>query len=161
VRGLVLALAFLVSACASSTPKQSTTTADREPAKKKKKGKKAKPKKKAKKVAAATTKHAVGNIIRGRAVWYGKDWHGKATASGQRFNRHKLTAAHRTLPLGAKVRVTNERNGKSVVVRINDRGPYGKDRRRIIDLSEAAARKLDYLDAGWTEVTIEVLELPE
>ena len=56
--------------------------------------------------------------------------------------------------------MTNTRNGKSVVVRINDRGPYGKDRRRIIDLSEAAAKILDYIDAGWTTVTIEVLERP-
>jgi rare lipoprotein A len=155
VRVLLLAIAFLVSACASSAPKK-PTTAEQQPTKKKKK----KAKKKKKKVAAATTQYAVGNTLRGHAVWYGSDWHGKATASGERFNKRKLTAAHRTLPLGTKVRVTNERNGKSVVVRINDRGPYGKDKRRIIDLSEAAARKLDYLDAGWTEVTIEILELP-
>ena len=119
------------------------------------------PKKTEKKQVDKDTEPAgTGEILEGRAVWYGKDWHGKPTASGEKFDRHALTAAHRTLPLGTKVRVTNTRNGKSVVVRINDRGPYGKDRRRIIDLSEAAAKILDYIDAGWTTVTIEVLERP-
>ena len=67
----------------------------------------------------------------------------------------KLTAAHRTLPLGTRVRVTNTRNGRSVEVRINDRGPYGRG--RIIDVSEAAARQLGMIDAGVVPVTIEVL----
>src|SRR6185295_19871886 len=78
-------------------------------------------------------------VERGLATFYGKEQHGGPTASGERFDRHKLTAAHRTLPLGTWVRVTNTRNGRSVEVRINDRGPYG-NRSRIIDLSEAAAR---------------------
>src|SRR5689334_12820654 len=69
-----------------------------------------------------------GNMYRGYASWYGEP---QMTASGERFDKHALTAAHRSLPLGTRVRVTNTRNGKSVVVRINDRGPYSKS--RIID----------------------------
>lgn len=78
------------------------------------------------------------------------------TASGERFDKHALTAAHRTLPFGTRVRVTNTRNGRSVVVRINDRGPYGP-RRRVIDVSEAAARKLEMIDDGVVPVTLEVV----
>lgn len=112
--------------------------------------------------AKAKTRPATrGNeILEGRAVWYGEDWHGKATASGERFDMHAMTAAHRDLPLGSTVKVTNLKNGKSVVVRINDRGPYGKDRRRIIDVSLAAAKQLGFVDAGWTPVTVEVLSRP-
>jgi rare lipoprotein A len=91
----------------------------------------------------------------GLGTWYGKEQHGGPTASGERFNMHAMTAAHRSLPLGTRVRVTNKRNGKSVVVRINDRGPYG---RAIIDLSRAAASKLDMLEAGVVPVTIEVMK---
>jgi rare lipoprotein A len=94
-------------------------------------------------------------VQRGLATFYGAEQQGGPTASGERFDRNKLTAAHRTLPLGTRVRVTNTRNGRSVEVRINDRGPYGKN--RIIDLSEAAARRLDMIDAGVVPVTVEVL----
>jgi rare lipoprotein A len=97
--------------------------------------------------------HHPTNGMRGMASWYGES---QTTASGERFDRHKMTAAHRTLPIGTRVRVTNTRNGKSVVVRINDRGPYGRG--RIIDLSEAAAKQLDMIDAGVAPVTIEVLK---
>lgn len=100
-----------------------------------------------------------GATERGEAAWYGGELHGSPTASGERFDKRKLTAAHRTLPLGAMVRVTNEKNGKSVELRINDRGPYGK-RRRIIDVSEAAARILGFIDAGRCAVVIEILSLP-
>jgi len=92
------------------------------------------------------------NVYRGYASWYGES---QMTASGERFNKHAMTAAHRSLPLGTHVRVTNTKNGKSVVVRINDRGPYGKG--RIIDLSEAAAKQLDMIDAGVVPVRCEVL----
>jgi rare lipoprotein A len=92
------------------------------------------------------------NQFSGMASWYGES---QTTASGERFNKNAMTAAHRTLPLGTMVRVTNQRNGKSVIVRINDRGPYGHG--RIIDLSEAAARKLDMIDAGVAPVTLEVI----
>jgi len=93
-----------------------------------------------------------GNMYRGYASWYGE---AQMTASGERFDRHAMTAAHRSLPMGTHVRVTNTHNGKSVVVRINDRGPYGHG--RIIDLSEAAARRIDMIDAGVVPVTLEVL----
>src|SRR3954471_20345474 len=76
-------------------------------------------------------------IQTGAASWYGPGFHGKRTANGETFNTSDLTAAHKTLPFGTKVRVTNERTGKSVVVRINDRGPYAHG--RVIDLSKAAA----------------------
>lgn len=101
-----------------------------------------------------------GRVQRGKAVYYGGKWHGRKTASGERFNKHAMTAAHRKLPLGTRVRVTNLANGKSLELRINDRGPWGKDRSRIIDVSEGAARKLGFFDQGVTRVTIEVLELP-
>jgi rare lipoprotein A len=91
----------------------------------------------------------------GRASWYGKEQHGGPTASGERFDMYALTAAHRTLPMGTRVRVTNLRNGKSVVVRINDRGPYGRG--RIIDVSWAAARALGMLEAGVVPARVEVL----
>ncbi len=92
----------------------------------------------------------------GLASWYGSRHHGKPTASGERFNKNALTAAHRTLRMNTRVRVTNEKNGRSVVVRINDRGPFG-NKRRIIDVSEAAARKLGMIDAGVVPVRVEVL----
>lgn len=95
-------------------------------------------------------------VQRGLATFYGDEQQGGPTASGERFDKRKLTAAHRTLPLGTRVRVTNTRNGRSVEVRINDRGPYG-NRSRIIDVSEAAARRLDMISAGVVPVTVEVL----
>jgi rare lipoprotein A len=91
----------------------------------------------------------------GLATWYGGKHHGGPTASGERFNMRDLTAAHRRLPFGTRVRVTNLRNGKSVTVRINDRGPYGRG--RIIDLSWAAAREIDMIEAGVVRVRLEVL----
>jgi rare lipoprotein A len=93
--------------------------------------------------------------IRGVASYYGYDGSGNRTASGQRFNPEGLTAAHRHLPFGTKVRVTNTRNGRSVVVRINDRGPF--IRGRVIDLSVAAARILGMMGSGVAPVRIEVL----
>lgn len=100
----------------------------------------------------------VVRVLRGKAVFYGDKWHGRRTASGERFNQRAMTAAHRSLPLGTRVRVTNLANGKSVVVRINDRGPFGRDRSRIIDLSKAAARRLEFIDDGVTRVKVEVLK---
>lgn len=110
--------------------------------------------------AAPPPAERVVRVLGGHAIWYGADWHGKKTASGERFNRHALTAAHRSLPLGSRVRVTDLESGRQVVVRINDRGPYGRDRRRIIDLSEAAARLLGFHERGWTRVILEVLADP-
>jgi rare lipoprotein A len=102
-----------------------------------------------------TVTHQPG-VQRGTATFYGDEQQGGPTASGERFDKHKLTAAHRTLPLGTRVRVTNTRNGRSVEVRINDRGPYG-GHGRIIDVSEEAARRLGMIDAGVVPVTVEVL----
>ena len=96
--------------------------------------------------------------LHGDAVWYGGKWHGRQTASGERFNKHAMTAAHRSLPLGTRVRVINLENHRSVILRINDRGPYGRDRRRIIDVSEDAARRLDFHERGSVPVEIQVLE---
>jgi rare lipoprotein A len=104
---------------------------------------------------ASTRAPETGNVQQGLATFYG-DEQGTQTASGERFDKRKLTAAHRSLPFGTRVRVTNTRNGKSVEVRINDRGPFG-NRSRIIDLTVAAARQLDMIKAGVVPVTIEVL----
>lgn len=106
---------------------------------------------------AAVQAERVVRVLRGSAVWYGPGWHGKRTASGERFDRHDLTAAHRSLPLGTRVRVTDLTSGRQVIVRVNDRGPYGRDRSRVIDLSEAAARELGFVDRGSTRVRLEVL----
>ena len=94
-----------------------------------------------------------GRVQQGMATWYGEP---QRTASGERFDKSQLTAAHRTLRFGTRVRVTNKRNGRTVVVRINDRGPFG-NAKRIIDVSEAAARILGMIEAGVVPVTLEVL----
>lgn len=94
----------------------------------------------------------------GVASWYGKEFHGRHTASGERFNSMAMTAAHRTLPLGSYVKVTCARSRKSVVVRINDRGPFR--RTRIIDLSYAAAVALGIQQAGTARVEIERIGAP-
>lgn len=95
----------------------------------------------------------------GRASWYGRGFHGRKTASGERYDMHALTAAHRTLPLASWVRVTNQANNKSVVVKINDRGPYARG--RVIDLSYAAAAVLGMRGAGVGKVKIEGLTQQE
>lgn len=92
----------------------------------------------------------------GVASWYGKRFHGRKTASGERYDMYAMTAAHRTLPIPSYVRVTSLASGKSIVVRINDRGPFSKN--RLIDLSYTAAHKLDYLRAGSTRVRVERLD---
>ena len=91
----------------------------------------------------------------GRASWYGGSFQGRATASGESYNIAALTCAHRSLPLGTLVRVTNLGNHKSVVVRVNDRGPYFAD--RVVDLSYAAARFLGFSRAGTQKVRLDVL----
>lgn len=88
----------------------------------------------------AASQRAGGGAQHGLASWYGPGLHGRRTASGERFNAGALTAAHRTLPFGARVRVVNRVNRRSVVVRINDRGPFAHG--RIIDLSQASARAI-------------------
>jgi rare lipoprotein A len=91
----------------------------------------------------------------GNASWYGPGFNGKITASGSAFDETKFTAAHRTLPLGSKAKVTNLSNGKSVEVEINDRGPFARN--RIIDLSQAAAKALGIIDHGVARVSVEAL----
>jgi len=88
----------------------------------------------------------------GVASYYAHKYHGRTTASGERFDMNDMTAAHKTLPFGTRVRVTNVSNGKSVTVRINDRGPFVKG--RVIDLSLAAAKKLDMVNAGLAQVRL-------
>jgi rare lipoprotein A len=92
---------------------------------------------------------------KGIASWYGGKFHGRTTASGERYDMNKLTAAHRKLPFGSRVRVTNLDNGRQVVVRITDRGPFVHG--RIIDLSREAARRIDMIQAGTARVRIEVI----
>lgn len=102
---------------------------------------------------------AVGAIrqkLSGMASWYGPGFHGNPSASGERFNQNAMTAAHRTLPFGTQVVVTNINNGQSVVVRINDRGPFSGD--RVIDLSAGAARVLGLIQSGVAPVRLDVLE---
>ncbi len=98
---------------------------------------------------------SVGDRFRGNASWYGPNFHGKFTSNGERYNMWDMTAAHKTLPMNTIVKVTNKRNGKSTVVRINDRGPFVST--RIIDLSKAAASKINMIGTGTAPVTLEVL----
>ena len=101
-------------------------------------------------------KTAKGYSETGVASWYGKKFHGRKTASGERYNQNKMTAAHKTLPFGTRVRVKNLDNGKNVVVTINDRGPFKKG--RVIDVSRAAAKKLGMINSGIAKVNIKVVD---
>lgn len=92
----------------------------------------------------------------GIASWYGPDFHAKRTANGEKYNMHSLTAAHRTLPLPSIVKITNLENGRSLVVRVNDRGPYARN--RIIDVSKKVAQLLGFLEKGTAKVRVEILE---
>jgi len=92
----------------------------------------------------------------GMASYYGREFNGRKTASGERYDMHAMTAAHRTLPLGTVARVTNLSNGKAVRVRVNDRGPFKRE--RIIDLSYEAARQLGMIGPGSVRVRIEIVK---
>lgn len=128
----------------------------------------AKPMKATKKVAAAAVKpKAKSKVVAkakpesgssfqsGVASWYGGNFHGRKTANGETYNMNEMTAAHKTLPFGTRVRVTNTRNGDSVVVRINDRGPFIAG--RIIDLSRAAASEIGVTSSGVAPVKVAIL----
>ena len=106
-------------------------------------------------LARAEEPDAAKLTLSGTASWYGPGFHGRTTANGERYNMYELTAAHRSLPFGTKVRVTNRKNGKSVVVRINDRGPYVGG--RVIDLSRGAAQVVSMTEAGIAPVKLDVL----
>jgi rare lipoprotein A len=99
---------------------------------------------------------ARGFVEEGIASWYGPGFHGKRTANGEIYNMNAMTAAHKILPLGTMVRVINKNNGRSLVLRINDRGPFVDD--RVIDLSRAAAEKLDVLAKGTAPVRIAAMD---
>lgn len=94
----------------------------------------------------------------GLASWYGRQFNGRPTASGERFDMHAMTAAHRSLPLNCYIRVTNQDNGKSVIVKVNDRGPFHGN--RILDLSYAAAKQIGIMNRGVGNVTIERIDPP-
>jgi len=97
--------------------------------------------------------------MEGIASWYGEDFNGRLTASGEVYDMYAFTAAHKTLPLGTVVKVINEDNGKTTEVRINDRGPYVKG--RIIDLSRTAGRAIDIRGAGTAKVKLEIVRFPK
>jgi rare lipoprotein A len=106
------------------------------------------------------TKLRVGQLPKaelGQASWYGEESTG-LTASGEAFDQQDLTAAHRTLPLGSKIEVTNLRNNKSLVLRVNDRGPNVAG--RLVDVSQAAAERLGFVDSGRTPVRVKLLSVP-
>ena len=102
-------------------------------------------------------KTILANSFQGRASWYGPGFHGRLTANGERYNQNEMTAAHPSLRFGTKVKVTNLNNGRSTIVRINDRGPYAGG--RVIDLSAAAARSLNMIRSGIAPVQITILGL--
>ena len=135
--GMILTLALVVTGCATTKPPTTTSTIRELPS------------------GNNGPREGVIAVYEGKASWYGKEQNGHATASGERFNMNALTAAHRTLHMNSRVRVTNLRNGRSVVVRINDRGPYSHG--RIIDVSLAAAKQLQMIEAGIVPVRLEVL----
>ena len=111
-------------------------------------------KKNNKKTNRKSTKHR--KVIKGISSFYAEDFHGKLTANGEVYDMYGLTAAHKTMPLNTICRVTNLANDKSLILRINDRGPYIKG--RILDCSYGAAKKLDFINQGTTKVKIEVIE---
>ena len=100
-------------------------------------------------------KSAKGFVEEGTASWYGPGFHGKTTANGETYNQYAMTAAHKILPLGTQVRVTHLGNGRSIIVRINDRGPFVDD--RVIDLSRAAATRLNVVGPGTARVRVQSL----
>jgi rare lipoprotein A len=100
-----------------------------------------------------------GRRVVGFASWYGQWHHGRSTASGERYDMHRMTAAHRTLPFGTRLRVTSVENGRSIVVRVNDRGPHVAG--RMLDLSYAAAKALGMVGNGVARVEVVILPAPD
>lgn len=107
---------------------------------------------------AKTTGGQKSKVQVGSASWYGRAFQGRPTASGESYDMFRYTAAHRNLPLGTWVRVTNLRNGKSLIVKVNDRGPFVDTDHRIMDVSYAAARMLEFSGQGLARVKLEVVE---
>jgi rare lipoprotein A len=104
-----------------------------------------------------TDKFYPGQKLSGKSSYYGSKFHGRKTANGETFDMYKLSAAHRELPFETLIKVTNTKNNKSVTVHVNDRGPFVAG--RILDLSYGAAKKIDMLNDGVADVTIEILRL--
>ena len=104
---------------------------------------------------------AVPRVQLGLASWYGPGFHGEETASGEIFDQRAMVAAHRTLPLGSVIRVTNLENGRRLTVRVIDRGPYGRNHRKgtIVAVSRGAARRLGFVKDGLVKVRVEVIRL--
>jgi rare lipoprotein A len=98
----------------------------------------------------------------GLASWYGPGFHGEETASGEIFDQYKMVAAHRTLPMGSVIRVTNLENGRRVTLRVIDRGPYGRNFRKgtVVDVSRGAASRLGFVRAGLVRVRLDVISVP-
>jgi len=106
--------------------------------------------------ASTNKKQQHKHELRGEASWYGPCCQGKRTANGEIFNQNDMTAAHKTLPFNTKLKVTDLKTGRSVIVRVNDRGPYAKG--RIIDLSKKAAEKLGIKEKGHASVKLEIIK---
>lgn len=137
--------AVIVASCASNAPTTKTT-----------KTKHTTTKTTTSSSSSSSTKS--GAVTKGKASYYADKFHGRKTASGEVYDKKKLTAAHRTYAFGTVVRVTNKKNGKSVDVRINDRGPFSSG--RIIDLSRAAAEKISMVNDGVVDVEVKVISVP-
>ena len=140
---MAIAIMYQFSGCASS-PRYTTDQSAKRSTKKLSTKSKVRPKGTSRKV------------LKGVSSYYAEDFHGKLTANGEVYDMYGLTAAHKTLPLNTICRVTNIKNGKSLILRINDRGPYVKG--RILDCSYGAAKKLGFIGQGTTDVKIEVIE---
>lgn len=108
--------------------------------------------------SSSAAKKGDGKVEKGQASYYADKFHGRATASGEKYDKRKMTGAHRTLPFGTIVRVTNTATGASVDVRINDRGPFKAG--RVVDVSRAAAEKLGMIQAGVINCTVQVISTP-
>ena len=108
------------------------------------------------KLTYKSEKKQIGKTYTGEASYYGPGFHGKKTANGETYDQNAMTCAHKTLPFNTKLKVTNLSNNKSAIVRVNDRGPFKKG--RIVDLSVAAAKKIDLIKQGVAKVKVEVIK---
>src|SRR5512139_1386812 len=137
---LAIALAVFIPACAGRAPREEPSAPGQPP-------------------PAVVSPPPKAYLETGTASWYGRDFHGRTTASGDPFDMYGISAAHRTLPLGTVLRVTNLDNFKTIMVKVNDRGPFVRG--RILDLSYGAARELGAVPQGSVRVKIEAVETPE
>jgi len=157
-----IALSLILTGCATLRPASPTPQSEAKPETKPEAKPEPKPEAKPETKPAprpeAKPESGPGGGQTGEASWYGEPHHGRTTASGESYDMNQLTAAHRTLPLGTRVLVTNLKNGRAVEVRINDRGPSVEG--RIIDLSFAAAKELGAVPSGTIPVRIRVISLP-